>query len=224
MSNTTTQSLSEFVQDWTTQYQQQAQSLKLFTPNSIDWSTHNRAKFAKLFYHIRGHYYQFLWYVGSTAPSWDYKKIVLDNTTEEFGKGSKSHDQLYWQFAKDCGVDIIPEIFSEEYNLEFVRKFNHNFLELTLKEDWDKIWGAFSAYEALDNSDYSNLLRLVNDNFELSASGKVFFKVHANATHYESTEQLLTTIWNENPQAVKDGFGWVMKNQLAMWQELGDQF
>ncbi len=215
--------LDQFVQNWKIEYQSQAQNFKLFQPDTINWNVENKAKFAKLFYHIRGHYYQYLWYLGSTAPTPDYKKVILENVIEEFGQGSVSHDQLYMRFAKDCGVDIIPEILSEASNVEFIRKFNHNFLNLTLIKPWEVVWATFSAYEMLDKVDYNNLVNLVQG-WELSNQGMTFFKIHAIATHYETTEELLQKIWDKNPQAVKDEFQFILENQLGMWKRLGEEF
>jgi len=153
-----------------------------------------KQKFARQFYHTRGHFYEMLWFLGSLAPSFEYKKVVLQNITEEFG-GKKSHENLYWDFAKELGG---------------------------YSKMGGAVWAAFSAYEKQDNLDYSKLYELAK-NFEISEKGLFFFKIHTQVQHFETTENLLQKCWESDREAVKAGFEFIKRVQMKVWQGLSEE-
>jgi hypothetical protein len=143
----------------------------------------------------------------------------LDNISEEFSLRSLSHEELYFKFADEFGVDLNSETITEENYLPFLKKFNKSHTDFLLTEGWNTKWATFSAYEKLDNVDYKNLLNLAK-NIGTSAKGMVFFRVHSEANHHDSTSQLLQKIWETDPESVKIGFEFIAKHQLEMWKEL----
>jgi len=219
----TMQSLNDYTTSWTQKYQKKAKMLKLFQKGGISWDLEKKQKFVKTFYHIRGHFYKFLWTLGGFAPNNNFKKVILGNVEEELGGRGPAHEKLYLDFGQGFGVDILEEVLLEKYNFEFVKQFNQNHINFIVKEPWNSKWGAFSAYEKLDNVDYTNLLSLAKE-MKTGSRSLIFFKVHQVADHFESTSKLLEEIWEKDPQSVKKGFEFIAQNQLEMWRELGKMF
>lgn len=218
--------LKNYITNWQKEYQHQSSKIPLFNQDVTSKFTDNqKQKFAKLFYHIRGHFYKFLWFLGSKEAgenTIEMKIIILQNISEEFGK-QKSHEQMYLDFASSLGVEIIEnEIIKETSNLDFIKMFNQQHLEFILKDDSNSAWAAFSAYEALDNLDYENLLNLVIP-WNPPPKALVFFKVHAKVSHHQTTEEVLQKIWNKDPKSVQKGFEFIASHQLKMWQDLYEE-
>jgi Iron-containing redox enzyme len=215
------QTLSQYSKDWTTDYQNKTSKLKLFQPQfakNLTWL--QKQKFALAFYHIRGTFYKLLWYIGSIAPSKQYKDVILKNISEEFGQ-TLSHETWYCEFAQQFDVDIKSEILDEKNNFDWIRDFNKTHLRFALTQDFNLVWAAFGAYEKLDNDDYDNLYNLAC-NIGSSKRGLVFFDIHRHVEHYESVDPLLRNIWENNPETVKKGFEFIANHQLAMWERLGE--
>jgi hypothetical protein len=58
--------LEEFVTPWLHNYRQTAGSIDLFDPEKVKTlSPEQRAFLAKAFYHVRGHFHDFLWFIGN---------------------------------------------------------------------------------------------------------------------------------------------------------------
>ena len=216
-------SLQEYVKNWKKEYNSRAEKLKIFTPGSIVWDVENKTKFVKIFYHARGNFYELLWFLGSLAPNYEIKKTILTSIGEEFGGKNQSHEEYYFDFAIELGVDIKKEIIEKKYYIHTVKEFNHNFLKQIITQNYSVAWSIYSAYELLDNLDYSNLLELVQS-FGVSARALRFFTIHAKVAHFETTEELLQKIWDRDRGLVTKGFDFIMENQLTMWDELGKEF
>ena len=98
-------------------------SIDMFDTNkTILWNMEQKQAFAKFFYHARGHFYKFLWCIGSRSKTKTMKDMVLENIKEEFGDEKKSHEQLYLDFAKALGVTLDNEIWEEKYYLPFLQR------------------------------------------------------------------------------------------------------
>jgi hypothetical protein len=214
--------LQNFLQTWDENYVQKLAEIDLFHESVQNSLNQNQKRdFVRVLYHARGHFYRFLWILGSLAPSQDFKKIVLDNIAEEFGGKSTSHETLYIKFAKEFEVDILQESVDEIYYLDCVKKFNHSHVQYITSQSWTEAWSAFAAYERLDNIDYAKLQDIAK-NIGSSRSGLGFFIIHIKAAHFESTEKLLEEMWNKSPEMVKAGFVFIMNCQLEMWKGLSD--
>ncbi|MEI6728974.1 MAG: iron-containing redox enzyme family protein [bacterium] len=212
--------ITDFLATWDDQYQTQILKIPLFQERS-SLNLYQQKKFAAVFYHLRGHFYRFLWYLAGRAPDNRYKKIVLANISEEFGGQLDSHEELYWEFCKALNVNISEEILNPKFNLKFTELFNQTHLEFILKENWPAAWAAFAAYERLDNIDYANLKNLALK-FDLPAKALKFFEVHTKVTHFEKTEPLLSNLYLENFDEVKKGFEFISKHQIQMWKNLSE--
>lgn len=91
--------LPEFLITWDERNLAAHRGIDLFDPEKSKILTvEQRIYFAKIFYHACGHFHDFLWFMGSHAPSVAQKKKIIDNITEEFG-GSRLHEDLYIDFA-----------------------------------------------------------------------------------------------------------------------------
>src|ERR1700722_4217338 len=87
-------------------YKEALSKIDMFDINkTVLWNREQKQAFVKLFYHARGHFYKFLWCVGSRSKIKATKDKVLENIQEEFGE-EKSHEQLYFDFAKALGVSL----------------------------------------------------------------------------------------------------------------------
>ena len=157
------------------------------------------------------------------APNADFKKILVTAIGEELGGKNQSHEEYYFDFANELGVDIKKEILEKKFYIGSVKKFNHNFLEQVITQKYSVAWSVYSAYELLDNLDYAMLLKLVQG-FGVTKSALRFFMIHAKVAHFEATESELQKIWQNDRQSVIQGFDFIMTNQLEMWQNIGAEF
>lgn len=221
------QALSEFVAGWRKEYANTASALPLFNTAWVARLTLAQREFlARALYHVRGHFYPFLWFSASLAPSLKYRRIVLANFKDEFGiTAPPSHEQLYARFAEEMGVpNIFDEVVSERTYFSFIREFVKDQLDLivTKADDWDFVWSAYVAIEALDNVDYQHLWQMATG-LCISDTGLEFFRVHVAVRHYEVAHPLLRPIWRQNPEKVEGAFAGIARLQLDVWQELSQR-
>ena len=214
--------LQNFIKQWEVIYKQEQAKIPLFQlETGKKLSLEQKQKFVKQFYHIRGHFYEMLWVLGSLAPSFEYKKVVLQNITEEFG-GKKSHENLYWDFASELGVDIQSEVLDQTNNLKYIQDFDFSHKKWVISQKWESVWAAFSAYEKQDNLDYTKLYDVAKE-FGISDKALFFFKIHSQVQHFETTENLLQKCWDSDPEAVKSGFEFIKSAQMKAWKGLSDE-
>lgn len=215
-------SLSNYLNGWDNNYKNKIKEISLFNPEkTAKWSLRQREYFVKLFYHVRGHFHSFLWFMGNIAPDKKAKHMIVQNIMEEFGEDGFSHERLYCEFAKSLSVDLSNEVTKHEFYLPFIQEFNKGHLEWLQKHDWSDCLSAFSAYERLDNIDYISLLKLAKS-FGTSKLGLTFFQVHIHVKHFDNTLSLLSEIWKSKPEKVKDGFGFIQNHQVNMWEKLSE--
>lgn len=217
------QELKVFLKSWDETYKQKAALIPLFMDTATSkWNSEQKRFFVKIFYHVRGHFHDFLWHMGNHAESKRAKEIILHNIMEEFGGHAQSHEKLYIDFAKSLGAhDINDEILNQQNNLSFIQKFNYGHIEWLMNHKWDDNLSLFSAYERLDNVDYTNLMKLIKS-LGVPEKDSVFFKVHMGVKHFEATETNLLEIWIKNKQIVIDAFKFIASHQLQMWENLSN--
>ena len=93
-------SLEEFVESIDLIYKEKLQKIALFDPQKSSLlSLEQKQLFCKVFYHLGGHFHDFLWVMGNFLPNEQLKQIVLTNISEEFGMRC-SHEQLYARLPK----------------------------------------------------------------------------------------------------------------------------
>ena len=215
------QTLSNYISEWVAGHKDNSSMLKIFDPEFIrSFNPEQKQHFVLTFYHLRGNFYRFLWYLGSISPSKPYKDVIIKNISEEFGH-TLSHEDWYLEFAADFDVDLKSEILKPKFNFDWVQGFNDAHLDYILISDFDLAWSAFGAYEKLDNADYDNLYNLAV-NLGSSKRGLVFFDIHRNVEHYEAIDPLLQLIWDRDPEIVKQGFEFIGEHQINMWNRLGE--
>lgn len=217
--------LNEYLIQWESQYMSSLAEIDLFKIEVSENFTKKQIEFfVRTFYHVRGHFYKFLWCLGNNAPTKKAKKLVLDNFNEEFSEDNPSHETLYQIFAHSINpkIDIAEEFIKEEYYFDFIREYNTEHIRMLLAHPWSYKISAFSAYERLDNTDYSSLLKMV-DSFNLNASiNTIFFKIHANAKHFDMLYCDLTKVWIEEKDSMKEAFTFIAEHQLSMWKLLSN--
>lgn len=216
--NNTMITLKQFVEESLTNYTARSKEIPLFQEETQKSLTNYQQKqFVKVFYNVRGHFYKYLWYLGSLTDNNQIKSLVCKNIKEEFGT-TVSHDTLYFEFGEQYGLDRYTEIVEESNYLPFVREFDKGHLKVLLSQTDNYAWAAFSAYEALDNIDYQLTKDLVQ-NFSLKPKSVEFFETHVHVTHFQDTSPQLTAIWETDPQSVRDGFEFILDHQLTMWNK-----
>ncbi|WP_032113958.1 iron-containing redox enzyme family protein [Candidatus Paracaedibacter symbiosus] len=211
-----------FLQQWDQEYSASLSRIDLFNSSlTAQWKPSQKIYFAKLFYHVRGHFIDFLWLLGNHASDKTTKDIILANLAEEFNSSAKSHEQMYIDFATSIEADLSEEIIENKYYLPFIQEYNKDHLRWLINNNEEKRFSAFSAYERLDNVDYKYLAELATS-LKASRKGLVFFKVHLKAQHFGNTEDYLFSIWQENSACVKESFNFIGNHQLKMWKNLSD--
>ena len=217
-------SLSEFLKEWDQQQRAEHIKISLFKLEEVkNWTDAQKQYFVKLFYHLRGHFHDFLWFMANHAPTKEAKQAILGNISEEFGGDKKSHEQLYFEFASALGVNLIDEVANQTTYLPFAKEFNRKHLQWLANTDWDGKVIAFAAYERLDNVDYADLLSLAQS-IGITSRGLLFFEVHKKVQHYEMVEEYLNLkdLWEKDPQKVKTGFNFIGQHQNQMWKNLSE--
>lgn len=219
-----THNLADFLRMMDFSYQEAISKIDLFNIHKTAlWNTKQKQYFAQLFYHARGHFYKFLWCIGIMSSEINIKNKVLENISEEFGEEKKSHEKLYFDFALSLGVNLEKEIYEEKFYLPFLREFDKNHIRWIVEHDSDsERLGLFSAYERLDNIDYSNLLQLVKSIGVSNPSALKFFIVHSSAGHFERLNSHLNELWKNNQMDIISAFEFIYSNQLQMWSALSN--
>lgn len=215
----------QFLADWDEKAEVSNASIALFDNELAKGLSENQKQaFVRCFYHLRGHFHDFLWYLGNTAETAEDKKVIVANIMEEFGGGRLSHEMLYFRFAKEFGVDIErEEVVQEKTNLEFARHFNKGHIEWLVEHRWEQRVAMFAAYERLDNIDYSTLMEFAQ-NIGTSGEGLEFFRVHTKVQHFEAAYQRmgLQEMWKSDSSSVVDAFEFIREHQGEMWRSLSD--
>lgn len=212
----------DFIQSWQKKYTAAVSKIPIFNKTlTSQWTQKQKEKFVKVFYHARGHFHDFLWYLGNHASDKRTKDIILQNIKEEFNSSAASHEQMYFDFAKNLNVSIEDEFAEQISYLPFLKEFDKGHLRWLKNHDEDCRFAAFSAYEKLDNIDYVNLLNLAQS-IGAVRKGITFFKIHAQAKHFDTTEEYLNQIWEKNSEAVKKAFTFIGDHQIDMWQKLSE--
>ena len=215
------ESLKSFLASWDQSYQQQAEGIPIFdTMLTSQLNTEQVKHFIRLLYHQRAHFDDVLWYMGNFAPDAESKEMIIENIRDEMGKGGRSHESLYLDFAASMGVDLTDELLEEKYYLPFLKEYNHGHLKWFRDHDWSHRLTAFAAIERLDNLDYTNLKNTA-ESFGVEESKLLFFKVHMYVKHYESLEDSeFSTLWNDKHELVRDVFNFIGKYQIDIWKRI----
>lgn len=217
----TTFELERFLSLWDELYAEEVAEIELFSLEKKFWTLEKQRIFALTFYHLRGNFHDFLWYLGNHAPNKEFKKVIVSNIMEEFSMQNMSHEKLYFAFCEALSLNLNSEISKPKYYFDFAKDFNEGHLNWLRQTNWNQNFSAFSAYERLDNIDYANLLKIVN-HFDINDNKKIFFKIHAQVEHFEETYPLLIKMWQENCNDVTSGFYFIFHHQINMWKHVNN--
>lgn len=210
--------LKTFLISWDEKYLQKIVTIDIFNTFKTSNLTDKQKEYlVRAFYHIRGHFHKFLWYLGNHAPDKKTKDKILYNIEEEFGGNTLSHEQFYFEFCKSVGFDISDEFISEATHEPFIKEFNICHLQWLKNHSWENNWAFFSAYERLDNIDYKNLLNLAKS-IGAKDIALNFFIIHSKADHFDRTCEDLKKIWKRNKDIVIEAFEFIGQKQIKMWQ------
>ncbi len=98
--------------------------IDLFIPEKVQlWNEEQKVFFIKVFYHLRGHFSDLLWYMGSFAPDKKSKELIISNILDEFNPNGLSHEQLYLLFASAFNVNLTYELLDNTAYLPFAREY-----------------------------------------------------------------------------------------------------
>lgn len=216
-------SLNHFLFQSDLDYKNSLKSIRLFHPEYATlWDDNLKKMFASIFYHLRGHFINFAWYIANFSDNDAAKQVIIKNIHEEIGIGNRfSHEKLYERFAKECGVDIHDEIVNETNYMPFAKEFNKTHLSWLSQHDPKAHLCAFAAYERLDNLDYPLLVELAQS-MKISQHATTFFNVHTHVDHFDTMLQLIVPIWEESPQRLIESFHFIQTHQLKMWEQFSN--
>ncbi|KTC96069.1 iron-containing redox enzyme family protein [Legionella erythra] len=214
-------SLQAFLAHSDSMYRASLDTIPLFDADQTQhWTRQQKQYFAATFYHLRGHFINFMWYMANFSSNEHIKLAILNNIHEEIGTGTRfSHEMLYDRFATECQVNIHEEMLSETFYLPFAREFNKKHLQWLTSHSEEERIAAFAAYERLDNLDYPLLVNLAKS-LQISQQGMAFFNVHVHVTHFDSVLDLLLPLWEAEQHKVKAAFEFIYTHQRQMWSNL----
>lgn len=212
--------LQNFLIEWDNNYLTSLRTIDLFIPErTSNWPAEQKKFFAKVFYHARGHFHEFLWLLANFAEDKETKDIVLRNIAEEFNSSALSHEQLYCHFAESLGVDLSDEIIEQTSYLPVIKDFNKGHLRWLKNHNALERFAAFTAYERLDNLDYTLLWKFAQT-LGINKKGMIFFKIHMHADHFKTTQDKLALLWKEDQEKVKEAYEFIAQHQRTMWTNL----
>ncbi len=210
--------LADFLKQWDESNSRFHKQIELFDPDKTKQLIRQQQRyFAEVFYHVRAHFGDFLWVLGTRAPDKRSKQLILENYAEEFGGDGPSHERLYLDFAQELGADVTR---ADSY-LPFMQDYNATHVNFLRTHDWETCMIAFSAYERLDNLDYKDLERVIKS-FGLSGKALTFFQVHKHVQHFQMVSRDLQAYWDKDSKKVEYGFTFIGDHQNWMWKNLSD--
>lgn len=213
---------NDFLNDWDHRYQSVVSKNPLFDNKiTASWTSQQKQLLVGYLYHIRGHFHDLLWEMGTSAPSSEYKEMIITNIRDEFGGRGLSHEHMYFLFARHFNIELQNELVENRYYADFIREYQKTVLLWFKQQTWDKKLAAFAAVERLDNIDYANLLSLARSLGQLAPKQEAFFIIHINVAHFsEAIKASLLTTWKKSRAIIEESFAIVLDIQTAMWQDL----
>lgn len=176
-------------------------------------------KFATGFYFVRVHFVKINFIVGSRCPSHElYWQGLAHNLMEELGgEAGPTHNELYRWFLKEADIENEDSLRCPGFAEDFDGAWENYSREAPLEE----ALGAIAVYEIFDNPDYQMLLNVMS-RAGVSARGRVFFKVHAKAAHFELFEDYFRHVSQKHGgmDSLQRATNFVVKTQKNMWSGL----
>ncbi|MDF1654913.1 MAG: iron-containing redox enzyme family protein [Coxiellaceae bacterium] len=215
--------MEAYLSEWDAEYKREIKKIDLFNADKTSaWSLQQKQFFIKVFYHLRGHFAEFLWYMGSFAPDSNTKEMIIRNIRDEFNQNGLSHEQLYFLFAEAFDVDLTFELLDETAYLPFARDYIQGQLRWLRSNDWNHRLAAFAAIERLDNVDYASF-RDVATSIGAEKKALTFFNVHICADHFEGVlASAFGELWQKDQALVRNVFSFIKDFQIQMLNQLSN--
>ncbi len=215
--------MEAYLSDWDAEYKTEIKKIDLFDASKTStWSFQQKQFFIKVFYHLRGHFADFLWYMGNFAPDASTKEMIIRNIRDEFNQNGLSHEQLYFIFAEAFDVDLSFELLDEGSYLPFARDYIQGQLRWLRSNDWDHRLAGFAAIERLDNVDYASF-RDVAISMGAEKKALTFFNVHICADHFEGIlASAFGELWQKDQLLVRNVFTFIKDFQIDMLNQLSN--
>jgi pyrroloquinoline quinone (PQQ) biosynthesis protein C len=176
-------------------------------------------RFAEAFYFVRANFCRLNFILGERCGLNEFLWGGLaKNLIEELGgKKGVSHNQLYRDFLVCAGIN------SEESLREplFAYQFNASWEKFCRDATVLEALAAIAVYEIFDKPDYALLLRVVQK-AGVAKRGLRFFKVHADAEHFEMFEDVISWLSKQEAgeEIINHAINFVFQTQRMMWTGL----
>ena len=176
-------------------------------------------KFAEAFYFVRYDFYKLNFMVGSRCPPHEqfWKGLALNLLEELGGREGPTHNQLYRDFLTTVGLGDEQQLREPP----FAQGFNREWQMYCANAPLVHALAAIAIYEILDNTDYAMLLRVIRA-AGITGVGARFFRVHAEAEHFEMFEDILSRFseGKEGASTLQEANQFVIGRQRNMWEGL----
>jgi pyrroloquinoline quinone (PQQ) biosynthesis protein C len=173
-------------------------------------------EFGESFYFIRYEFCRLNFIIGSRCCNNERLWAGLaKNLMEELGgKRGPTHNQLYRDFLQSIGA-------RPEEKLEcpkFAQEFNDTWEKFARHAPLMESLSAIAIYEIFDVPDYRLFLEVL-EQAKVPESGLTFFRVHANAHHFEMFEDTVEWILQQEggQEAFDKATEFVFETQRKMW-------
>jgi pyrroloquinoline quinone (PQQ) biosynthesis protein C len=172
--------------------------------------------FAEAFYFIRYEFCKLNFIIGARCSNDELLWGGLaKNLIEELGgKSGITHNQLYRNFLESIGAKSENELDSPP----FAQAFNSRWEYFAKTAPLMEALSAIAIYEIFDVPDYQMFLEIL-ERAKVPEEGLVFFRVHANAHHFEMFEDTVTWILQQEggQEAFDRAKDFVFETQQKMW-------
>jgi pyrroloquinoline quinone (PQQ) biosynthesis protein C len=173
-------------------------------------------EFGEYFYFIRHEFCKLNFIVGARCSNDEMLWSGLaKNLIEELGgKNGITHNQLYRDFLKSIGARTEDKLECPA----FAKEFNVSWEEFARTAPLMEALSAIAIYEIFDVPDYQMFLEIL-ERAKVPEEGLIFFRVHANAHHFEMFED--TVAWILTQEGGQEAFDrakdFVFETQRKMW-------
>jgi pyrroloquinoline quinone (PQQ) biosynthesis protein C len=175
--------------------------------------------FAEMFYFIRADFCCINFVIGERCHTNErlWSGLAKNLIEELGGKGGKSHNQLYRDFLSCVGAKPEEELECPQ----FAAEFNSSWRNFAKKAPLMEALSAIAIYEIFDVPDYKLFLDVL-ERAGVAEKGLHFFKVHANAHHFEMFEDTITWLMEQEggEAAFANATEFVFDTQRKMWEGL----
>lgn len=226
----------EYLDGLQTTYIKEISNLKLFS-RTWEFNWLDKQTFTTEFYQIRAHLSEYIWLLGSIAPSVEYKEVLLQNFAQELGDEGNSRETLYISFCNSIIATIRSEdtysnlatLYAKSANEKFgygtiARAFHtshHDFQHSS--SSWASKWAVFCTLKYIDPIDNDLILKTLKNKLKGETNTDfTYFEKTSKLESFATTQNLLEKLWLEDREEVKKGIHFSLNTQIAMWTQFSD--